>query len=210
MELSQEKKTQIAACHGKGMTVKEIAKAAKLTEAQVDVFLQSIGKRPLYRRYSQTKKDETEKKYNRVTDEQKKEIFELLAQGKGTTEIAQLTGINVKTVNNYKHRKSKEKEPATAATVTSSQKTDVVTENSTVSISKDNIIEPKSQGQTDKLQGVNVLAVLENTLNDWLGIVGMGMIDPQATIVELSASVDDAAVTFEYKGERYFLAFGRR
>ncbi len=50
MELSQEKKTQIAACHGKGMTVKEIAKAAKLTEGQVDVFLQSIGKKPLYRR----------------------------------------------------------------------------------------------------------------------------------------------------------------
>lgn len=144
MELSQEKKTQIAACHGKGMTVKEIAKAAKLTEAQVDVFLQSIGKRPLYRRYSQTKKDETEKQYNRVTDEQKKEIFELLAQGKGTTEIAQITGINVKTVDNYKHKRSKEKEPATAATVTDSAETTIV-QNSTVSLSKDNIIEPKSQ-----------------------------------------------------------------
>jgi len=152
MELSQEKKTQIAACHGKGMTVKEIAKTAKLTEGQVDVFLQSIGKRPLYRRYSKTKKDETEKKYNRVTDEQKKEIFELLAQGKGTTEIAQLTGINVKTVNNYKHRRSKEKEPATAATVTDSQKTDVVTDNSTVSISKDTTIEAKCQVLTKALK----------------------------------------------------------
>lgn len=144
MELSQEKKTQIAACHGKGMTVKEIAKTAKLTEGQVDVFLQSIGKRPLYRRYSKTKKDETEKKYNRVTDEQKKEIFELLAQGKGTTEIAQLTGINVNTVNNYKHRRSKEKEPATAATVTDSKETTIV-QNSTVSISKDTTIEAKCQ-----------------------------------------------------------------
>lgn len=152
MELSQEKKTQIAACHGKGMTVKEIAKAAKLTEGQVDVFLQSIGKKPLYRRYSKTKKDETEKKYNRVTDEQKKEIFELLAQGKGTTEIAQLTGINVKTVNNYKHRRSKEKEPATAATVTDSQKTDVVTDNSTVSISKNTTIEAKCQVLTKALK----------------------------------------------------------
>lgn len=151
MELSQEKKTQIAACHGKGMTVKEIAKAAKLTEAQVDVFLQSIGKRPLYRRYSQTKKDETEKKYNRVTDEQKKEIFELLAQGKGTTEIAQLTGINVKTVNNYKHRKSKEKEPATAATVTDSKETTIV-QNSTVSISKDNTGSQKSQALLKSIQ----------------------------------------------------------
>ena len=41
--------------------------------------------------------------------------------------------------------KPKEKEPATAATVTDSQKTDVVTENSTVSIFKDTTIEPKSQ-----------------------------------------------------------------
>ena len=151
MELSQEKKTQIAACHGKGMTVKEIAKAAKLTEAQVDVFLQSIGKKPLYRRYSKKKKEETEKKYNRVTDEQKKEIFELLAQGKGTTEIAQLTGINVKTVNNYKHRKSKEKEPATAATVTDSKETTIV-QNSTVSISKDNTGDAKSQALLKSIQ----------------------------------------------------------
>lgn len=164
MELSQEKKTQIAACHSKGMTVKEIAKAAKLTEAQVDVFLQSIGKRPLYRRYSQTKKDETEKKYNRVTDEQKKEIFELLAQGKGTTEIAQITGINVKTVNNYKHRKSKEKEPATAATVTDSKETTIV-QNSTVSISKDNTGDAKSQ----VLSPFTALTLLETLLDNWVG-----------------------------------------
>lgn len=161
MELSQEKKTQIAACHGKGMTVKEIAKTAKLTEAQVDVFLQSIGKKPLYRRCSQTKKDETEKKHNRVTDEQKKEIFELLAQGKGTTEIAQLTGINVKTVNNYKHRKSKEKEPATAATVTDSQKTDVIVEDNTVSISKDNTGSQKSQGILEEIRR-DLLQIYEN------------------------------------------------
>jgi transposase len=198
--LSQKKKTQIAACHGKGMTVSEIAARCGLVEGVVSEFLESIGKTP--------NKSER-RKNNRLTDEQKEEIYELLAQGKGTTEIARLTGINVKTVNNYKFRISKEKEPATAATVTDSMdaKTGVC---DTVSISKDNTIEPKSQEQTDKLQGVNVLAVLENTLNDWLGIVGMGMIDPQATIVELSASVDDAAVTFEYKGERYFLTFGRR
>lgn len=103
----------------------------------------------------------------------------------------------------------KEKEPAAAATVTDSMDNTKTGVCDTVSISKDTTIEPKSQEQTDKLQGVNVLAVLENTLNDWLGIVGMGMINPQTTIVELSASVDDAAVTFEYKGERYFLAFGK-
>lgn len=201
MELSQEKKTQIAACHGKGMTASVIAARCGLTEGAVTEFLESIGKTP--------NKSER-RKNNRLTDEQIKKIGDLISQGKGTTEIAQITGINVKTVNNYKHRKSKEKEPATAATVTDSQKTDVIVEDNTVSVSKNTTGDAKSQEQTDKLQGVNVFAVLENTLNDWLGIVGMGMIDPQATIVELSASVDDAAVTFEYKGERYFLAFGRR
>ena len=143
MELSQEKKTQIAACHGKGMTVKEIAKAAKLTEGQVDVFLQSIGKKPLYRRKSQ-KSEETKRSYNRLTEEQKEKILELSKDGLNMYEIADKLDIKSATVYKFL-QKVKEKEPATAATVTDSQKTDVVTENSTVSIFKDNTIEPKSQ-----------------------------------------------------------------
>ena len=194
MELSQEKKTQIAACHGKGMTVKEIAKAAKLTEGQVDVFLQSIGKRPLYRRYSKTKKDETEKKYNRVTDEQKKEIFELLAQGKGTTEIAQLTGINVKTVNNYKHRKSKEKEPATAATVTDSKETTIV-QNSTVSISKDNTGDAKSQA----LSPFTALTLIETLLDNWVG--------NEYDKYFMQAYEGTAEVIFTHRGRKYAFEF---
>lgn len=200
MELSQEKKTQIAACHGKGMTLSEISARSGLVEDVVAEFLESIGKTP---------NRSERRKITRLTQEQKKRIGELFSQGKGCAEISKSTGINIKTIEYYKKKLRKEKEPATAATVTDSKETTIV-QNSTVSISKDTTGAPKSQEKTDKLQGVNVLAVLENTLNDWLGIVGMGMIDPQATIVELSASVDDAAVTFEYKGERYFLAFGRR
>lgn len=194
MELSQEKKTQIAACHGKGMTVKEIAKAAKLTEAQVDVFLQSIGKRPLYRRYSQTKKDKTEKKYNRVTDEQKKEVFELLAQGKGTTEIAQLTGVNVKTVNNYKHRKSKEKEPATAATVTDSKETTIV-QNSTVSISKDTTGDAKSQA----LSPFTALTLIETLLDNRVG--------NEYDKYFMQAYEGTAEVIFTHRGRKYAFEF---
>lgn len=153
MELTQEKKTQIAACHGKGMTVKEIAKTANLTEGQVDVFLQSIGKQPLYRRYSQPKK---ETKYNKYSEEAKQQMFKLLQEGKGITEISKITGINIKTVTYYK-RKAKEKEPATAATVTDSMdvKTDVC---NTVSISKDNTDAAKSQ------------AILKRLANEFLGI----------------------------------------
>ena len=200
MELSQEKKTQIAACHGKGMTLSEISARCGLVEGVVAEFLESIGKTP--------NKSER-RKYRRVTDEQKAQMQKLADEGRSVYTIAKEMNIDIKTVQRYLKNANKEKEPATAATVTDSMdaKTGVC---DTVSISKDNTIEPKSQEQTDKLQGVDVFAVLENTLNDWLGIVGMGMIDPQATIVELSASVDDAAVTFEYKGERYFLAFGRR
>lgn len=194
MELSQEKKTQIAACHVKGMTVKEIAKAAKLTEAQVDVFLQSIGKKPLYRRYGQKKKEETEKKYNRITDEQKKEIFELLAQGKGTTEIAQLTGINVKTVNNYKHRKSKEKEPATAATVTDSKETTIV-QNSTVSISKDNTGDAKSQA----LSPFTALTLIETLLDNWVG--------NEYDKYFMQAYEGTAEVIFTHRGRKYAFEF---
>lgn len=151
MELSQEKKTQIAACHGKGMTVKEIAKAAKLTEAQVDVFLQSIGKKPLYRRCSQ--------KHNRLTEEQKQQLIELFQEGKGVTEISKITGINIKTVDYYKP-KLKEKEPATAGTVTDSVETTIV-QNSTVSISKDNTGSPKSQGILEEIRR-DLLQIYEN------------------------------------------------
>lgn len=59
----------------------------------------------------------------------------------------------------------KEKEPAAAATVTDSQKTDVVTDNSTVSISKDNTIEPKSQA----LSPFTALTLFETLLDNWVG-----------------------------------------
>ena len=136
MELSQEKKTQIAACHGKGMTLSEISARSGLVEDVVAEFLESIGKTP---------NRSERRKLTRLTQEQKKRIGELFSQGKGCTEISKSTGISIKTIEYYKKKLRKEKEPATAATVTSSQKTDVVTENSTVSIFKDNTIEPKSQ-----------------------------------------------------------------
>ena len=180
-----------------GKTLKEIAAELGVNKYTIQFYL----------------KDVPSPNNKRLTDEQKEEIVALTKNGLSTYQIADKLEISQKTVCHIlKKTLAKEKEPATAATVTDSVeiKTDDSEISNTVSISKDNTIEPKSQEQTDKLQGVNVLAVLENTLNDWLGIVGMGMIDPQATIVELSASVDDAAVTFEYKGERYFLAFGRR
>jgi DNA-binding CsgD family transcriptional regulator len=141
--LSQEKKTQIAACHGKGMTVKEIAKKAKLTEAQVDVFLQSIGKKPLYRRNTQKSKEE-KRSYNRLTEEQKDKILELSKDGLNMYEIAEKLDIKSATVYKFLH-KVKEKEPESAATDTSSVGCIKKTDGDTVSLSKDTTIEAKCQ-----------------------------------------------------------------
>ena len=143
MELSQEKKTQIVACHAKGMTVKEIAEKAKLTEAQVDVFLQSIGKEPLYRRNSQ-KSEKTKRSYNRLTEEQKEKILELSKDGLNMYEIAEKLDIKSATVYKFLH-KVKEKEPATAATVTDSEVKDEKENVSANSFSNNNTDTAKSQ-----------------------------------------------------------------
>lgn len=185
MELSQEKKTQIAACHGKGMTVKEIAKTANLTEGQVDVFLQSIGKKPLYRRYLQ--------KHNRLTEEQKQQLIELFQEGKCVTEISKITGINIKTVDYYRP-KIKRKEPATAATVTDSVdvKTDVC---DTVSISNDNTGSQKSQA----LSPFTALTLLETLLDNWVG--------NEYEKEYMQAHKNAAALIFIYKGRKYSFQF---
>jgi DNA-binding CsgD family transcriptional regulator len=157
LELSQEKKTQIAACHGKGMTVKEIAEKAKLTEAQVDVFLQSIGKKPLYRRNTQKSKEE-KRSYNRLTEEQKDKILELSKDGLNMYEIAEKLDIKSATVYKFLH-KVKEKEPESAATDTSSMDVKQVENSDTVSASKYTIEVKKSQAQ-------RALDITKNTLKD--------------------------------------------
>lgn len=136
MKLSQEKKTQIAACHGKGMTLSEISARSGLVEDVVAEFLESIGKTP---------NRSERRKITRLTLEQKKRIGELFSQGKGCTEISKSTGINIKTIEYYKKKLRKEKEPATAATVTDSKKTDEKENVSANSFSNNNTDTAKSQ-----------------------------------------------------------------
>lgn len=186
MELSQEKKTQIAACHGKGMTLSEISARSGLVEDVVAEFLESIGKTP---------NRSERRKITRLTQEQKKRIGELFSQGKGCAEISKSTGINIKTIEYYKKKLRKEKEPAAAATVTDSQKTDVVTDNSTVSISKDNIIEPKSQ----VLSPFTALTLLETLLDNWVG--------NEYEKYYMQAYEGDAEFIFIHEGRKYSFQF---
>ena len=113
-----------------GKTLKEIAAELGVNKYTIQFYL----------------KDVPSPNNKKLTDEQKEEIVALTKNGLSTYQIADKLEISQKTVCHIlKKSLAKEKEPATAATVTDSQKTDVVTENSTVSISKDNTIEPKSQ-----------------------------------------------------------------
>ena len=151
MELSQEKKTQIAACHAKGMTVKEIAEKAKLTEAQVDVFLQDQGKKPNY--------SKRKEKGKHLSADKKTEVIALLKEGKGITEVSKITEVNIKTVGYYKSKLDKEKEPESAATDTSSMDVKQIESSGTVSASKYTIAVRKSQAQ-------RALDITKKTLKD--------------------------------------------
>jgi DNA-binding CsgD family transcriptional regulator len=193
MELSQEKKTQIAACHAKGMTVKEIAEKAKLTEAQVDVFLQSIGKKPLYRRNSQ-KSEKTKRSYNRLTEEQKEKILELSKDGLNMYEIAEKLDIKPATVYKFLH-KVKEKEPATAATVTDSEVKDEKENVSANSFSNNNTDTAKSQ----VLSPFTALTLLEALLDNWVG--------NEYEKYYMQAYEGDAEFIFIHEGRKYSFQF---
>lgn len=154
MELSQEKKTQIAACHGKGMTLSEISARSGLVEDVVAEFLESIGKTP---------NRSERRKITRLTQEQKKRIGELFSQGKGCAEISKSTGINIKTIEYYKKKLRKEKEPVSAATDTSSVGCIKKTDGDSAPLSKDTIIEAKCQvlAKALKLAHKGILAQYE-------------------------------------------------
>lgn len=112
-----------------GKTLKEIAAELGVNKYTIQFYL----------------KDVPSPNNKRLTDEQKEEIVALTKNGLSTYQIADKLEISQKTVCHIlKKSLVKEKEPATAATVTDSMdtKTGVC---DTVSISKDNTIEPKSQ-----------------------------------------------------------------
>lgn len=119
-----------------GKTLKEIAAELGVNKYTIQFYL----------------KDVPSPNHKRLTDEQKEKIVALTKNGLSTYQIADKLEISQKTVCHIlKKSLAKEKEPATAATVTDSKETTIV-QNSTVSISKDNIIEAKCQVLTKALK----------------------------------------------------------
>ncbi len=133
-----------------GKTLKEIAAELGVNKYTIQFYL----------------KDVPSPNNKRLTDEQKEEIVALTKNGLSTYQIADKLEISQKTVCHIlKKTLAKEKEPATAATVTDSQKTDVIVEDNTVSVSKDNTGDAKSQA----LSPFTALTLIETLLDNWVG-----------------------------------------
>lgn len=149
MALSKETVLQIIACHAKGMTVREIAKKAGLEAAQVEVCLLDHGKKPIY---NKAKQDEAGKRKKAlITDEQKEEVHRLAEEGRTQDYIAKKVGIAPASVSRILNA-NKEKEPATAGTVTDSEVKHEKAKSSTLSVSKDNTGSQKSQELLKSIQ----------------------------------------------------------
>lgn len=172
MALSKETVLQIIACHAKGMTVREIAKKAGLEAAQVEACLQDHGKKPIY---NKTKQDEAGKRKKAlITDEQKEEVHRLAEEGRTQDYIAKKVGIAPASVSRILNA-NKEKEPASAATDTSSMNVKQIENSGTVSASKYTIAVRKSQAQRAlDITKETLLSIYENMTEDEQRIFDLG------------------------------------
>ena len=172
MALSKETVLQIIACHAKGMTVREIAKKAGLEAAQVEVCLQDHGKKPIY---NKAKQDEAGKRKKAlITDEQKEEVHRLAEEGRTQDYIAKKVGIAPASVSRILNA-NKEKEPASAATDTSSMDVKQIESSGTVSASKYTIAVRKSQAQRAlDITKKTLLSIYDNMTEDEQRIFGLG------------------------------------
>ncbi len=91
---------------------------------------------------------------------------------------------------------TKGKEPASAATDTSSVGCIKKTDGDSAPLSKDTTIEPKSQA----LDGVDFIGLFEGMLHEGYG--------DKAKIVKVIADKEKASVVFECEGRAYGLNFG--
>lgn len=185
-ELTREKKCQIAAMAVKGKTAEEIAAEAKVDIEAVKALLATRS---------------AEKKVDDMSMNEKKDYaVRLYHQGKTRKEIIELTGLSQSAVytlipaskGDQKGKPHKKKEPAPAATDTSSSN-----ENINSLYPNDNIDELKSQ----PLSGISGSNNIEAALEEWLG--------NEKEIVYLKADTESAEVRFKCDGRVYSMTFRR-
>ena len=136
-----------------------------------------IGQTTVYRAWTEYRGGRHPSKINEEFD---KAVDEMIEESKN------------KTITEEREEMPKAKEPAPAATDTSSTKN----ENKTLSTNNDIIDEPKSQA----LNGVDFIWLFEDMLHEGYG--------DKAKIVKVIADKEKASVVFECEGRAYGLNFG--
>ena len=130
--MNKKMQGKIRELHTAFKTVKEIADELKIDGAEVVYELEAMGYRPRYEKDKPEPSDFLKKSnhskptftYTRATPEMKEEIRKLREEGKTQQEIANKLGIKRSTVDSVLRTfRSKEKEPAPAATDADSDKT---------------------------------------------------------------------------------------
>lgn len=163
-----------------GKTLKEIAAELGVNKYTIQFYL----------------KDVPSPNNKKLTDEQKEKIVALTKNGLSTYQIADKLEISQKTVCHIlKKSLAKEKEPATAATVTDSEVKDEKENVSANSFSNNNTDTAKSQG----LSPFTALTLLEVLLDNWVG--------NEYEKEYMQAYKNAAALIFMYKGRKYSFQF---
>ena len=163
-----------------GKTLKEIAAELGVNKYTIQFYL----------------KDVPSPNNKRLTDEQKEEIVALTKNGLSTYQIADKLEISQKTVCHIlKKTLAKEKEPATAATVTDSEVKDEKENVSANSFSNNNTDTAKSQA----LSPFTALTLLETLLDNWVG--------NEYEKYYMQAYEGDAEFIFIHEGRKYSFQF---
>jgi len=178
--MTNEQRNQVAAMNASGMSIDEIVLDTKLDHKEVEDFVAERNAKKKGRGHP-------------ISAQTKQAIIEWYQSGHPVSQTAKKFGVDPKTVKAAVGLlPAKEKEPATAATVTDPENKNI----DEISINKNTTENTDCQA----LRGVNVLGVLECALDNAYG--------NDAEIMSLKADSDTASIVFRYGGTAYSVQFG--
>lgn len=175
--MTNEQKFQVAAMNASGMSIDEIVLDTKLDRQEVEDLVK-----------------ERNDKRRTISEATKRAVIEWYQSGHTEKACAKKFGISPASAHRIiaGAKGEKEKEPATAATVTDPENKNI----DEISIYKNTTENTDCQA----LRGVNVLGVLECALDNAYG--------NDAETMSLKADSDTASIMFRYGGTAYSVQFG--
>lgn len=182
--MTNEQKNQVAAMNASGMSIDEIVLDTKLDRKEVEDFVAERNAKKKGRGHP-------------ISAQTKQAIIEWYQSGHPVSQTAKKFGVDPKTVKAAVGLlPAKEKEPATAATATSSVSSK---DENSLAHTNDNTKAPESQA----LRGVEVIGLMQTML---IGIEES--FGDNVEVMSLRADSDTASIMFRYGGTAYSVQFG--